>query len=473
MPKLSVIGLDGVNWKILENAVELGLMPNLESLMEESFQAELETTYPPVTGPAWTSIMTGDNPGRHGVYDFVNHVEEGRPYNASDISTETIYEAIESEGGETCLVNLPMSYPPRSEGQFIGSFLAPEDDFVRPESLKQVYDFSDYKKSISAMEKTFSVVDSATETAEDKQKLLDFVMEEQDFFFLLFSAPDWIMHNRYNKMEEREDEDAYRPFRVIDEAIATARARSDNIILLSDHGFKTYEKVFYVNQWLEENGYLETEGSMGTSWVDNVFIDSVLRTVTKVSPLRKAARTIYLGSEDFIPLPDNVKVRLRGALSEGIDFEESKAFCPSSDVEGIYVNDERFGSAAEDSEEVVEEILKKLPEKLDAVKAEKVYSGEHLDDAPDIILRSETHKISRGIFGSIESEARLNHHGRIGFFLATGDNFTESSGRNRISLYDFAPTVAELFDIGVESDGKALDIVEEPVEISELSGLDL
>ncbi|MFB6143711.1 MAG: alkaline phosphatase family protein [Candidatus Nanohaloarchaea archaeon] len=471
MAKLSVIGLDGVNWKILENAVELGLMPNLESLMEESYTAELETTYPPVTGPAWTSIMTGDNPGKHGIYDFVNHVEEGRPYNASDIKSQTVYEAIESYGGETCLVNLPMSYPPRSKGKFVGSFLAPEDDFVRPESLEQVYDFSDYKKSISALEKTFSVVDSATETAEDKKKLLDFLLEDQEFFFLLFSAPDWVMHNKYHVMENLEDENAFQPFKTIDDAIGTVRARSDNIILLSDHGFKTYKNVFYVNQWLEEHGYLETEGSMEAAWVDNIFIDKVIEVATSSKVLRKLTRKLYLSVESYVPLPDNVKVRLRGALSEGIDFESSKAFCPSSDIEGVYVNDERFENVVEDKGRLVRSLKQELPDRLDPAKASEVYSGEEMREAPDIVLRSDEYKISRGIFGSIESGAKLNHHGREGFFLAKGENF--STGEGDISLYDFAPTVAELFGVNFEADGEELNIVQERSELNEISGLDL
>lgn len=470
MAKLSVIGLDGVNWTVLQNAVDKGLMPNLESMLEESYTAELETTYPPVTGPAWTSIMTGNNPGKHGVFDFVNHVENGRPYNATDIETETIYEKIEDQGGETCLVNLPMSYPPLSTGEFVGSFLAPEDDFVRPEKLRKDYDFDNYQKSITAMDKTFNVVESATETAEDKQELLDYLLKNQDFFFLLFSAPDWIMHNRYHRMSDGQDEEAYQVFNVIDDAIGVARARSENLILLSDHGFKTYEKVFYINQWLKENGYLETKGSMETSWVDNFFIDKTLKAVTKTKPLRAIARRIYLASESIVPFPDNVKVRLRGALSEGIDFQSSRAFCPSSDIEGVYINDERFEDQVDDKRNLVSSLLDELPERLDPAAAEEVYSDDEMEEAPDIILRSESHKISRGIFGSVETEAQLNHHGRKGFFLANGENF--SGGEGEVSLYDFAPTVAKLFDIEFDSDGEPVDIVEDSVELSDLSGLD-
>ena len=31
----------------------------------------LESTIPPVTAPAWTSFMTGKNPGKHALYHFI------------------------------------------------------------------------------------------------------------------------------------------------------------------------------------------------------------------------------------------------------------------------------------------------------------------------------------------------------------------------------------------------------------------
>ncbi|MFB6203993.1 MAG: alkaline phosphatase family protein [Candidatus Nanohaloarchaea archaeon] len=473
MAKLSVIGLDGVNWKILRIAMEKGLMPNMEEILEDSYTARLETTYPPVTGPAWTAIMTGENPGRTGLFDFVEHTEGGRPYTSADIDSETIYERLSLEY-DVCMVNLPMSYPPKFSGQFVGSFLAPEDDYVRPESLEEEFDFSGYRKSISATDKAFNVVQAASDVAEDKEDLVEEVLDYQDFFFLLFSAPDWVMHNLYHRMLEG-DERPFRPFAIIDEALGEVRERSDNLILMSDHGFKTYDTVFHVNQWLKDRGFLEVSGTMESQWVDNSLIEYGLKAVSSSRVARRIAQKIYSATEKVVPIPDNVKVRLAGALSDGIDMEESRAFCPSSDISAIYVNDDRFQGVvnAEERNELIEEILEKLPEEVQARRADEIYSGEHVDRGPDIIFTGEDHKISRGVYGKVFAEAKLNHHGRKGFFAATGENFTSPEGMHDISLYDFAPTVADLFGVEFSADGEVIPVVKERIDsASDVSDID-
>lgn len=457
MPKLSVIGLDGVNWKILEHAIDKGLMPNFEKILDEGARAELETTYPPVTGPAWTSIMTGDNPATHGVFDFVNHVEGGRPYSSQDIETETVYEKI-AERGDVAVVNLPLSYPPRFKGEFVGSFLAPEDDYVFPEELKQRYDFSDYKKSISAIEKSLNVVESSSKAARDKKELMDEIMADQDFFYLLFSAPDWIMHNHYHRMEKGDAEEAFEVFRIMDDAIGTAYERSDNLILLSDHGFHSFDKVFYVNRWLHDHGYLETRGAMGLKWSDNRFINAVLEPVSKNRFTRRLARKIYTHTESFVPLPENVKVRLNAAVSEGIDLDRSEAFCPSSGIRGVYINDGRFEGVVENPEAVREKLMSELPEDVKPVSRDNVFEGPELRKAPDVVFEERKSRVSRSIYREAFGRKTVNHHGRRGFFYATGENF-ESRDLGVVSLYDVAPTIAELFELDFEADGDPIDIV--------------
>ncbi len=460
MPKLSVIGLDGVNWRILELAVEKGLMPNLESALDGSYTAELETTYPSVTGPAWTSIVTGDNPAEHGIFDFVDHIQGGRPYSSNDIDSETIYERI-AEEGEVTVINLPMSYPPRFDGEFVGSFLAPEDDYVRPKSLEEKFDFSRYRKSISAADKSFRVIKAAEGTASDKNRLIDALLDDQDFFYALFSAPDWIMHNHYREMAEGENDDAFQVFGIIDDCIETVLERSDNVMFLSDHGFKAFDGVFYVNEWLKREGYLETSGAMKSNWSDSSLVNLFLELVSGNRTTRKAAREIYTALEPVLPLPENVKVRLNAALSDGIDMERSEAFCPSSGIRGIYINDERFEGVVEDSEALRDEIIEQLPDYMNPLTREEVYSGKRFEEAPDIIFREDEYRISRAIYGRVTSDNKVNHHGRKGFLAATGENFESRDERDERVLYDVAPTIAELFGLDFEADGEAIDIVKE------------
>lgn len=465
MAELSIIGLDGVNWKVLEHAVQKGYMPNLERILQDAYTAELETTYPSVTGPAWTSIMTGDNPGRHGIFDFLDHTDERRPYSSHDIESRTIYEAVADEG-EVALVNLPLSYPPKFEGEFIGSFLAPENDFVYPDNLRQQIDLSDYKKSLSAFEKGFSVIESGKNVAEAKSRLVDRMLDEQDMFFLLFSAPDWIMHNHYHQMREGENDAAYEVFQVIDETLETVRKRSKNILLLSDHGFNTFDRVFHVNQWLENQGFLETSGSMEADFSDNRLIDACLSLVTSTEAMRRISIRSFELVEDYLPIPENHKVGIKVEMSKGIDREKSVAFCPSSGIRGIYLNDERFDSLVEDRQKMLDEITSRLPESVDWRRADEVFDGPEKHRAPDIVFEENSHRVLRTMYGKEFSTSSINHHGRKGFLAIRGQNFEASDEMDSRDLYDVAPTIAELFELDFDADGDSIPIISETLSLS-------
>ncbi len=65
-----LIGLDGADFSILRPLMDQGGMPFLKSFIQSGVSADLRTIIPPLTPPAWTSLVTGCRPGRHGVFDF-------------------------------------------------------------------------------------------------------------------------------------------------------------------------------------------------------------------------------------------------------------------------------------------------------------------------------------------------------------------------------------------------------------------
>jgi len=68
--RVFVIGLDGATFDLIDPWVSEGRLPNLKRILDKSTYGRLESTIPPITPPAWTSFMTGVNPGKHGVWDF-------------------------------------------------------------------------------------------------------------------------------------------------------------------------------------------------------------------------------------------------------------------------------------------------------------------------------------------------------------------------------------------------------------------
>ena len=67
-----MIGLDGATFDLIKPWAEEGKLPTFKKLMEEGVWGELESTIPPITGPAWLALATGRNPGKTGAIDFMN-----------------------------------------------------------------------------------------------------------------------------------------------------------------------------------------------------------------------------------------------------------------------------------------------------------------------------------------------------------------------------------------------------------------
>src|SRR6266481_705168 len=66
-PKVVIIGLDSATWDLIQPWAREGLLPNLSKLIESGVSGDLQSAIPPLTPPAWTSFMTGSNPGKHGI----------------------------------------------------------------------------------------------------------------------------------------------------------------------------------------------------------------------------------------------------------------------------------------------------------------------------------------------------------------------------------------------------------------------
>lgn len=69
--KVIVIGLDGLEPKIVDALLARGELPHLERLRRRGGYARVSTTCPAQTPVAWSTFATGTNPGGHGIFDFL------------------------------------------------------------------------------------------------------------------------------------------------------------------------------------------------------------------------------------------------------------------------------------------------------------------------------------------------------------------------------------------------------------------
>jgi hypothetical protein len=69
--RVVVLGLDGMEPTITEKYMAESRLPNLSKLAEKGSYCRLGTTLPAMTPVAWSTFMTGCNPGKHNVFDFL------------------------------------------------------------------------------------------------------------------------------------------------------------------------------------------------------------------------------------------------------------------------------------------------------------------------------------------------------------------------------------------------------------------
>src|SRR6059058_1946078 len=66
-----ILGFDGMDPELADRFINRGTLPNLAKLRRDGTFRKLRTTYPPISPVAWSTFMTGVNPGKHNIYDFL------------------------------------------------------------------------------------------------------------------------------------------------------------------------------------------------------------------------------------------------------------------------------------------------------------------------------------------------------------------------------------------------------------------
>jgi len=99
---------------------------------------------------------------------------------------------------------------------------------------------------------------------DDEHKLLRYALAgfREGLLFVYFSSIDQNSHMLWGK-HEPELLDTYR---AVDQAIGEVmeHAQGANLVVMSDHGFTTFDRAFNLNTWLWKTGYMTIEGTPGS-----------------------------------------------------------------------------------------------------------------------------------------------------------------------------------------------------------------
>lgn len=129
MKRVIVIGLDGLEPKIVEPMLAAGELPNLARLRSQGGFSRVATTYPAQTPVAWSTFATGTNPGGHGLFDFLrrdpktylpdiglNRYEQKNAFLPPKVVNlrrgTTVWDLLSQAGIESTVLRCPCTYPP-------------------------------------------------------------------------------------------------------------------------------------------------------------------------------------------------------------------------------------------------------------------------------------------------------------------------------------------------------------------------
>ena len=298
MAKVAIIGLDSMPPAYFFGKYRAD-MPNLARLMSRSVCAHLESTNPPITVPAWTSMMSSKDPGQLGFYGFRNrkdHSYDGYQFANSTLVREPLtWDILGRHGKKSLLVGVPQTYPPRPiAGAMVTCFLTPStrSEFTYPPTLKKevervadgyVLDVDDFRTPDKA-DLLERIYDKTRKHFAVGRHLLR--TQPWDFFMLVEMGVDRIHHGFWSYADPEHHK--FKPgnpfvnslrdyYRFLDGEIGELLALlpADTVILVvSDHGSKKMAGGICFNEWLIREGYLTlAETPKGPTPIGKVKID--------------------------------------------------------------------------------------------------------------------------------------------------------------------------------------------------------
>lgn len=492
-PKCVIIGLDGMNWKIINLMIKKGIFSNIEKLIKQGNSGILKSTYPPVTGPAWTSMATGLKTSKHKCFNWFvpgENLNEFHPISSKNINGKTFYEILRENQKRSVIINLPNSYPPKLPTPTITCLMTRGTNCVFPIDLKEKYPaLQKYRiapnESLRIKNKMDDYIKDIISLEEDRFKGVQalFKNEPWDLFFYLFSGTDFIQHRRYDKIIADQDKISLRYYKFVDMSIGwliRTIPKNCHIIIMSDHGFKTYHKIFYLNHWLKENGYLKTKPA---EKVTDLYNTAISRNRGEIE---KKGIFIKINNKNLrlikkIPFLAPILRRIKNTAHitvkerEEIDLKNTQACLPKGTYYGcIYLNDKiRFPKsgtiAASKINEVRQEIKNKLLEFNQQTKiAEKIFTKEEIypnynptDRLPDFFFELADSYIENQFVSAQNFKDKIkNAHHMDGIIISCGPKIKQNHKIINASIYDITPTILNIFNINSNQkfDGKILNI---------------
>jgi predicted AlkP superfamily phosphohydrolase/phosphomutase len=487
--KQLLVGLDAMEWTLVQAWAKSGLLPTFQRLLEQGARVELASTAAQLPDTVWSAIYSGLDPGHFAKYFYVQYDAASgdlRMMDDDSIGATPFWSYLSEAGRKVCVLDVPKFPVSRMQGVYLanwGSHATKTKRASHPRELLQEINQRFGPHPVGECD----AVDSSPEALQKlRAKILDGVRVRGELYRFLMAREDWDVffaafsethcaghhfwqfldssHSRYDPADPHNLRDTLESvYRAIDRQIGEIiqlAGPDTRLLIFSGHGMGP---IWHASWNLQEILDLLGFGKAGAHGVParesktagvNPWRLLKMAVPGKVQYAIKAMlpRTLqnelifrwYAGSRDWagrraIAVPNNDSVGAIRVLVQGRD---------------------RHGVVAPGSEyrQICEDIAAALRELQDVSTGRKVvlqvsfphqeFSGPFVGGLPDLTVlwdqSFEWDEITSPALGRLKirmQDSRSGGHAPRGFLLASG--YGESLGQNlgEASLYDIAPTV--------------------------------
>ena len=485
-PPVVLIGVDGATFAILDPLFRDGVMPFLRDWSARGVRAVLGSTLHPLTPIAWTTLMTGRNPGNHGVFDFVRADLHGAEPTytlgtSADVRVETLWGIADRHGCRVTCLNFPSMFPPPAiDGFVVPGFVPwrylpravhPPDLYPRLKQLpgfdakELALDWDIERKALQGLPESEFEEWIRFHIGREMQwfSIAQFLMREEpcDLTAVLFDGTDKLQHLCYHLLDpvlasrhtsawaQRIRNLCRDYFGQLDRfiaAIVDAAGPGALVFNASEHGFHAAaDRIFYANVWLENQGYF--------GWKEDAPFDHEARLAPEG----------HAGPETFI------------------DWSRTVAFALTASSNAIWIRRKREGHGPGVSDDEYPMFLQQLVDRLKTLTdpatgtkviervmtREEAFPGAAVEEAPDLTLVLH----DRSFLSVLRSDAVLKprrlpygtHH-PDGIFMANGAAIRRHAQLEPFSIVNITPTILHALELPLPSDldGAVITDVFEP-----------
>lgn len=519
--RVLLIGWDGAEPALVEPWVKQGLLPTLGELARRGTAGRIRSTTPPVTPPAWTSAVTGVDPGRHGIYSFTRPslADYGEQLvSAAERQAPSIWHYLSAGKRTVGVFNLSLSYPPEPVNGFLfAGFDAPvfTAQIVYPHEAFRIAtrNISGYVHEGLGEVQGEAAVEAINRQIRQQRDMLFNLTKEipVEVLAVNYNAPDHVHHHAWplNSTAEQVAADTEGPvalvYRHLDGILGDLLERfSDedtHVVLFSDHGGGGMRGHLSLAQALEEGGFLVRRGEARLSVVARL-----RRLARRALPRTLKSRLWALAGSRR---REQMAHSLRAALVANVDWSRTRAF-PWGSSGFVQVNlqgrEPQGCVPPAERDRVLEEVEAFLREIRDPRTGRPVvgglYRGEDLfrpprvGYPPDLLAEGVDHEYAvmpqwegwgpeaphgLRLVGANERYLRgiTANHRPWGILVTAGPAVTPGAPVPPLSMVDIAPTVLYLagqaipegldgrlarclWDTGVEPKGEIAEVVSMP-----------